>query len=34
MTELESARLAINDIDKAMAQLFEQRMAADRKSVV
>lgn len=30
MTELESARLTINDIDKAMAQLFEQRMAAVR----
>ena len=30
MTDLEKARLEINDIDKQMAQLFEKRMSAVR----
>ena len=28
MTDLEKARLTINEIDKAMAELFEKRMEA------
>ncbi|MBQ8793672.1 MAG: chorismate mutase, partial [Clostridia bacterium] len=30
MTELEKARQTINDVDKQMAELFEQRMDAAR----